>query len=121
MSKHKGKKAAGAGDLFVEASGQLRLSNRSAEQLAMEDRRVECLGLTFESEEARRAYFLDKLRQKLRDPEFRSIDGFPIGEDDDILALSDPPYYTACPNPFIPDFMRWCDRPYDPTEEYKKE
>ena len=55
----------------------------------------------FESDEARREYFLEKLRQKLKDPEYRKIEGFPIGEDEDILALSDPPYYTACPNPFI--------------------
>jgi len=32
--------------------------------------------------------------------------GFPIGSDEDILALSDPPYYTACPNPFIADFIK---------------
>ncbi|MEH1940778.1 MAG: DNA methyltransferase [Nostoc sp.] len=66
---------------------------------------VECLGMTFESDEARRAYFTEKLREKLQDPEFRQIEGFPIGEDEDILALSDPPYYTACPNPFIEDFI----------------
>jgi hypothetical protein len=68
---------------------------------------VECLGMTFESDEARRAYFLDQLREKLKDPEFRKIEGFPIGEDEDILALSDPPYYTACPNPFIEDFIKY--------------
>jgi len=66
---------------------------------------VECLGMTFNSEKERRAYFLDKLREFLADPEFRKIEGFPIGEDEDILALSDPPYYTACPNPFIEDFI----------------
>jgi len=66
---------------------------------------VECLGMTFESAEARRAYFLDKLRERLRDPEFRKIEGFPIGSDEDILNLSDPPYYTACPNPWIADFI----------------
>jgi hypothetical protein len=44
----------------------------------------------------------------LQDPEFRAIEGFPIGEDEDILALSDPPYYTACPNPFLPEIIkRW--------------
>lgn len=62
---------------------------------------VECLGSTFPNEEARRAYFTDLLREKLQDPEFRQIEGFPIGTDEDILALSDPPYYTACPNPFM--------------------
>lgn len=62
---------------------------------------VKCLGTDFPNDDARRQYFLDKLREKLRDPEFRKIEGFPIGEDEDILALSDPPYYTACPNPFI--------------------
>lgn len=61
---------------------------------------VECLGLTFENDQARRAYFLARLREQLKDPEFRKIEGFPIGSDEDILALSDPPYYTACPNPF---------------------
>ncbi len=68
---------------------------------------VECLGMTFESDEARRAYFLEKLREKLKDPDFRQIEGFPIGEDEDILALSDPPYYTGCPNPFIEDFVKY--------------
>jgi predicted RNA methylase len=67
---------------------------------------VECLGMTFENDEARRAHFTELLRQKLRDPEFRKIEGFPIGEDEQILALSDPPYYTACPNPFLGEFVR---------------
>jgi hypothetical protein len=62
---------------------------------------VECLGMTFESEEARRAHFLELLRQKLRDPNFRETPGFPVGTDESILSLSDPPYYTACPNPFV--------------------
>jgi hypothetical protein len=31
--------------------------------------------------------------------------GFPHGEIEDILALSDPPYYTACLNPFVRDFI----------------
>jgi len=59
---------------------------------------VVCLGKTFESEAQRRAYFTEELRRRL--PELRQIEGFPIGSDEDILALSDPPYYTACPNPF---------------------
>lgn len=69
---------------------------------------VECLGMTFDNDQARRDYFLDKLREKLKDPEFRKIEGFPIGEDEDILALSDPPYYTACPNPFLTDIVTNC-------------
>ena len=40
---------------------------------------VECLGRTFESEAARRAFYLDLLRQKLQDPAFRQIEGFPTG------------------------------------------
>src|ERR1700694_2334172 len=66
---------------------------------------VECLGLTFDNDEARRTYFLEILREKLRDPEFRKIEGFPIGDDEDILAMSDPPYYTACPNPFLEEVL----------------
>ncbi|MCP4397409.1 MAG: hypothetical protein GY801_08955 [bacterium] len=51
---------------------------------------VSCLGMEFENDEARRAYFSEQLRQKLQEPEFRKIEGFPLGEDEDILALSDP-------------------------------
>nr|HDM59098.1 hypothetical protein [Bacillota bacterium] len=63
-----------------------------------------------------REYFLEKLREKLKDPEFRKIEGFPIGSDEDILALSDPPYYTACPNPFIEDFIKHYGKPDEPKE-----
>ncbi len=66
---------------------------------------VECLGMTFPNDEARRVHFTEKLREKLKDPAFRKIEGFPIGEDEDILAMSDPPYYTACPNPFVSGFV----------------
>ena len=49
----------------------------------------------------------------------RNIDGFPIGSDEDIIALSDPPYYTACPNPFIEDFIKENGTPYDEaTDDY---
>ena len=83
---------------------------------------VECLGMTFENDEKRRTYFLEKLREKLKDPEFRKIEGFPIGSDEDILALSDPPYYTACPNPFLADFIKHYGKFYDPTtDKYRRE
>lgn len=89
---------------------------------AQGDGPVECLGMTFESDEARREYFLEILREKLKDPEFRKIEGFPIGEDEDILALSDPPYYTACPNPFLEKFIECYGKPYDPeTDNYHRE
>ncbi|RLL82601.1 DNA methylase [Mesotoga sp. H07pep.5.4] len=82
---------------------------------------VECLGLTFSNDEERRKYFREKLEEKLKDPEFRKIEGFPKGSDEDILNLSDPPYYTACPNPFIDDFIKHYGRPYDPEEKYSRE
>ena len=52
----------------------------------------------------------------------RSIEGFPIGTDEDIIALSDAPYYTACPNPFIEEFIRENGTPYDEaTDDYHRE
>ena len=52
----------------------------------------------------------------------RSIEGFPIGDDEDIIALSNPPYYTACPNPFIEDFIKKYGKPYDEeTDDYHRE
>ena len=92
------------------------------EEFVVDDGPVECLGTTFENDEKRREHFMEKLREKLKDPEFRKIEGFPIGEDEDILALSDPPYYTACPNPFIEDFIKQYGKPYDPaTDDYRRE
>lgn len=52
----------------------------------------------------------------------RGIEGFPIGSDEDIIALSAPPYYTACPNPFIEEFIRKNGTPYDEaTDDYHRE
>lgn len=65
---------------------------------------VTVFGLTFKNDEERRQYFRDELRRRL--PELRKIEGFPIGEDDDIINLSDPPYFTACPNPWLNDFIK---------------
>ncbi len=110
--------------MFVDADGQLKMFDKSLEQEMEEEKNkpVECLGLTFPNDEDRRKYFLEKLREKLKDPEFRKIEGFPIGTDEDILALSDPPYYTACPNPFIADFIKQYGKPYDPaTDNYRRE
>ncbi|HDR7918701.1 DNA methyltransferase [Bacillus toyonensis] len=90
----------------MKKNEQLSIFNESAKA---DNEPVVCLGMTFESEEARREYFREELRKKL--PELKQIEGFPIGEDEDIIALSDPPYYTACPNPWINDFI----------EEWEKE
>ena len=82
---------------------------------------VTCLGRVFDSSEARREHYLEVLAERLRDPEFRQTPGFPIGTDEDILRLSDPPYYTACPNPFLEEFIRVHGRSYDPEEDYSRE
>ncbi len=81
-------------------------------QKQVEQGPVTVFGLIFKNDEERRQYFREELRRRL--PELRKIEGFPIGEDDDIINLSDPPYYTACPNPWLNDFIaQW--------EEEKKE
>lgn len=80
---------------------------------------VTCLGITFNSDSERREYFRNELRKKL--PELKLIEGFPLGEDDDIIALSDPPYYTACPNPWINDFIKeWEDEKVQLLKEGKR-
>ena len=82
---------------------------------------VECLGLEFPNDQARREHFLKLLAEKLKDPEFRKQEGFPQGRDEAILAKSDPPYYTACPNPWLSDFIKHYGKPYDPKEPYRRE
>lgn len=52
----------------------------------------------------------------------RDIEGFPIGKDEDIIKLSNPPYYTACPNPFIEEFIRKNGKLYcKENDNYKRE
>ena len=46
----------------------------------------ECFSKIFENDAERCKYFTEKLREKLKDPEFRKIEGFPMGEDEDIPA-----------------------------------
>ena len=53
----------------------------------------------------------EELRRRL--PELRKLPGCPTGSDDDIIAMSYPPYYTACPNPFIADWLNALERPSD--------
>ncbi|MEA2060837.1 MAG: DNA methyltransferase [Thermodesulfobacteriota bacterium] len=51
----------------------------------------------------------------------KDIEGFPIGKDEDILALSDPPHYTACPNPYMDQFITSHGTPYDEaTDTYHR-
>ena len=82
---------------------------------------VKCLGITFPSDNDRRKHYLVLLAEKLKDPAFRKQDGFPVGTDEAILAMSDPPYYTACPNPFLGEFIKVFGKPYDPSTKYARE
>lgn len=79
------------------------------------------MGIKFPSEQARREHFSELLAEKLKDPAFRKTEGFPQGTDEAILAMSDPPYYTACPNPWLCDFVKHYGRPYDPDAKYSRE
>ncbi len=100
------------------------MTKKSQESLGLGDTKksgpVECLGQTFASDEARREHYLKLLAEKLKDPEFRKTPGFPTGSDHDILGLSDPPYYTACPNPFLVEFVQFHGRPFDSSEDYRR-
>ena len=82
---------------------------------------VECLGQTFENDSARRTYYLGLLAKRLKDPAFRQQEGFPQGTDAAILAMSDPPYYTACPNPWLAEFVAHDGKPYDSGVKYSRE
>ena len=81
---------------------------------------VECMGITYPSDEARREHYLKLLAKKLKEPDFRKIDGFPQGSDEAILEISNPPFYTACPNPFMKEFFEHHNKTYIPNEEYSR-
>lgn len=61
--------------------------------------------------------YLQRLADKLKETQFRNIDGFPVGTDEAIIALSDPPYFTACPNPFIEEWLQQNIKPYNPEQD----
>ena len=82
---------------------------------------VECLGHKFETDAARRDYFIALLREHLKDPGFRRTEGFPIAGDEDILRMSDPPYYTACPNPFLVNLVAYYGKPYRAGDTYHRD
>lgn len=49
-------------------------------------------------------------------------EGFPLASDENIIALSKAPYYTACPNPYIKEFIDENGTPYDEeTDTYHRE
>src|SRR5450759_635772 len=93
-------------------SNQLELMDRSPEQQAIEQSNDA-------ASEARRTEYLERLRAAL--PELRKLEGFPIGSDEDILALSDPPYYTACPNPFTESLISHFGFHGSATSEYHRQ
>ena len=161
------------GRLFRKVSGQNETFEKSCEE-GLETRcgrPVECLGLTFESNEARRSQFLGRLREgleelhaklggvpytgvedaaarmaaiehwpmgrearlrrlaermRIADPSkdllqrWKDEVGFPRGEIDDILNLSDPPWHTACPNPFLGAFVEVYGNSGEPDEPYRR-
>ena len=161
------------GRLFRHPSGQDELFDKSYEEVldARRGEPVECLGLTFENDEARRSHFLDRLRQgleelhaKLGGVPYAGLDdavarmaaiehwpmggevrlrglaermrldrspkdllqrwkdevGFPHGEIEDILSLSDPPWHTACPNPFLGAFVEAGAKRGEPDAPYRR-
>ena len=56
---------------------------------------------------------LDKVRQR---------EGFPLARDEEIIALSEAPWFTACPNPFLEEFIRLNGTPYDEAaDRYRRE
>ena len=159
------------GRLFRHPSGQDELFDKSYEEELEAQRAepVECLGLTFRNDEARRTHYLSRLREGLEElhaklgavpytglddavarmaaiehwpmgeeaelrrlaERMRHADlskdllqrwkdeaGFPHGDIENILNLSDPPWHTACPNPFLGAFVDAAGKPDDPDEPY---
>jgi DNA modification methylase/predicted RNA-binding Zn-ribbon protein involved in translation (DUF1610 family) len=62
----------------------------------------------------------EKIREDLE--KMKVLEGFPIGDIEDILELSDPPYYTTYPNPYIKEFIEFYGTHYDDeTDDYDVE
>ena len=57
----------------------------------------------------------DKIREYFY--KMKNIDGFPKGDIEDILELSNPPYYTSYPNPYIKNFIKNFGKSYDEVSD----
>ena len=66
---------------------------------------------------------MERRKLKIEDiDKVRNYEGFPIAKDEEIMSLSDAPYYTMCPNPFIKDFIEEKGIQFDEyTDNYHKE
>lgn len=62
----------------------------------------------------------EKVKQDMNS--MKTIDGFPEGDEEDILELSNPPYYTAYPSPYIVELVRKLGKTYNPESDgYSRE
>jgi DNA modification methylase len=62
----------------------------------------------------------EKIKQDME--KTKTIEGFPKGDEEDILELSNPPYFTGYPNPYMSEFLCRFGRPYDAeNDDYKRE
>jgi len=49
----------------------------------------------------------------------KDVAGYPSGSLEDIISLSEAPYYTACPNPYIEEFIDEYGKKYNAeTDDY---
>jgi hypothetical protein len=52
---------------------------------------------------------------------WKDVVGFPEGEREQILELSDPPFFTICPNPFLARFVEHYGTEYEEDDDYDRE
>lgn len=62
----------------------------------------------------------DRFQSKIE--AMKSIEGFPVGKTEDIVRLSSLPEYTACPNPYLSEFIAEYGHPYvEEEDDYHRE
>jgi DNA modification methylase/predicted RNA-binding Zn-ribbon protein involved in translation (DUF1610 family) len=61
--------------------------------------------------------YSERLAEALEEGGIKDVEGFPEGSKEAILSLSEPPFYTACPNPFLEEWLEKHGSEYDPGED----
>lgn len=85
------------------------------------DAAVEVLGQFFTGDEDRQEFFRNRLQVSLTERRLVDTAGSPVGEVAAMVDLSDPPYYTASPNPFLSEFVAHYGMPVEPGDIYDVE
>jgi hypothetical protein len=85
------------------------------------DSAQKCLDKTFRNDAERLEYYRGGLRKALSSSEYRHRNDFPVADDSTLIDLSNPPYFTPCPNPFLETVIQCHTKTSSSSDQYERD